>query len=160
MTRSVGSVGAVFVISNVNPKSTLCACPVQRVDVTSMTTFKCTFVQDWTNPEHCQFAAWVRPVESNTNAAYCVLCRKQFSLSNMGRRALTSHAESKKHRLAATGAATPSVTSFFTTPARKPPAAIMQAGPVASSSAPPPLLQLQLQTSNPSVQQRISFSVT
>lgn len=124
-------------ISNVNPKSTLCACPVQRVDVTSMTTFKCTFVQDWTNPEHCQFAAWVRPVESNTNAAYCVLCRKQFSLSNMGRRALTSHAESKKHRLAATGAATPSVTSFFTTPARKPAAAIVQAGPVASSSVPP-----------------------
>ncbi|KAH7978441.1 hypothetical protein HPB49_005518 [Dermacentor silvarum] len=98
-----------------------------------MAAFKCTFVQDWTNPKHCEFAAWVRPVECNANAAYCTLCRKQFSLSNMGRRAVTSHAESKKHRLAATGARTPSVASFLTPPA----AVVIKAGPVASGSAQP-----------------------
>ncbi|XP_049518510.1 uncharacterized protein LOC125943340 [Dermacentor silvarum] len=98
-----------------------------------MAAFKCTFVQDWTNPKHCEFAAWVRPVECNANAAYCTLCRKQFSLSNMGRRAVTSHAESKKHRLAASGAKTPSVASFLTPPA----AVVIKAGPVASGSALP-----------------------
>ncbi|XP_049522642.1 uncharacterized protein LOC125945108 [Dermacentor silvarum] len=51
----------------------------------------------------------------------------------MGRRAVTSHAESKKHRLAASGAKTPSVASFLTPPA----AVVIKAGPVASGSALP-----------------------
>lgn len=102
-----------------------------------MTTFKYTFVQDWTDAKHSEFAAWVRPVERNSNAVYCALCRKQFSLSNMGRRALTSHAESKKHRLAASGTATTSVASFLKPPASKPPAAVVEVSPVASGSARP-----------------------
>ncbi|XP_054924653.1 uncharacterized protein [Dermacentor andersoni] len=56
----------------------------------------------------------------------------------MGRRALTSHAVSKKHRLAANGARTPSVASFLTPPASEPSGAVVtKAGPVASGSAPP-----------------------
>jgi len=41
---------------------------------------------------------WLSDVEENTNQAMCLLCKKKFSLSNMGMQAVTSHALGEKHK--------------------------------------------------------------
>ena len=43
-----------------------------------------------------QFSVWVTK-STDSKKAYCKLCKKQFSLANMGVKALTSHAKSEKH---------------------------------------------------------------
>ena len=45
------------------------------------------------------FQGWIMKHESPFKA-YCKLCNKAVDLSNMGKRALTSHAESKSHKKA------------------------------------------------------------
>ena len=55
------------------------------------------FQQEWlTMP---QFKDWIIKHESPFKA-YCKLCSKAMELSNMGKRALTSHADSKVHKKA------------------------------------------------------------
>lgn len=55
---------------------------------------KTTFKAEWlTNPQF----KFLESVPGNPNAAYCKLCFKRIDLSNMGRRAVTSHVEGKKH---------------------------------------------------------------
>ncbi|XP_077511308.1 uncharacterized protein LOC144121784 [Amblyomma americanum] len=61
---------------------------------------KCSFNPDWTNPETSAHATWIRPVPNDPNSARCTMCCKKFSLSNMGKRAITSDVESKKHQAA------------------------------------------------------------
>ena len=46
------------------------------------------------------FRGWIMKHESPFKA-YCKLCTKTVDLSNMGKRPLTSHAESKSHKKAA-----------------------------------------------------------
>ena len=46
-----------------------------------------------------QFKDWIMKHESPFKA-YCKLCSKAIELSNIGKRALTSHAESKIHKKA------------------------------------------------------------
>ena len=54
-----------------------------------------TFNRNWlTNP---QFYGWLENVPSDARAAYCKLCCKKISLSNMGKAAIMSHMQSKKH---------------------------------------------------------------
>lgn len=38
-----------------------------------------------------EFKPWLREVENDPRSAMCVVCKKKFSLSNMGKRAVTSH---------------------------------------------------------------------
>lgn len=40
---------------------------------------------------------WVQEVADSKNDAWCKICKKMFSLSNMGEYALISHMQSKKH---------------------------------------------------------------
>lgn len=55
-----------------------------------------TFQSDWLRDP--LFAAWLsKDVQRNT-VAFCKLCKKTINLSNMGRRALTSHMEGEKHK--------------------------------------------------------------
>ncbi|XP_072157389.1 uncharacterized protein [Bemisia tabaci] len=56
------------------------------------------FQEQWLqNPE---FAEWLEKVDNHLNEARCSLCRSVFVLGNMGKRALRSHQEGKKHKLA------------------------------------------------------------
>lgn len=54
-----------------------------------------SFQGDWLTDS--LFSSWLERVPNNTNSAKCKLCYKTFSLSNMGRRAVISHMQSKKH---------------------------------------------------------------
>lgn len=47
-----------------------------------------------------KFSLWLKPVEKDNYAAYCMFCKTTFALSNMGKRAVTSHSEGKKHQVA------------------------------------------------------------
>ena len=58
----------------------------------SPNTFKCRFKSEYT----INFP-WVKEDPNNTNNAQCTLCKSIFSLSNMGKQALVSHAKSKRH---------------------------------------------------------------
>jgi hypothetical protein len=59
---------------------------------------KAKFNREWCNASlNPRFSPWLRPVEKNDNAAMCVVCNKTFSLSNMGRPAIESHANGPKH---------------------------------------------------------------
>jgi hypothetical protein len=55
-----------------------------------------TFKKDWLTDEH--FIPWLEPVQNNIHQARCALCKKSFELSNMGRRAVTSHGKSAVHQ--------------------------------------------------------------
>jgi hypothetical protein len=55
-------------------------------------TFNCMWLT------HPDFATWVKSVDGDPHMAYCQLCRKSIFLSNMGKRALASHSQSKKHK--------------------------------------------------------------
>ena len=72
-----------------------------------------TFNPVWlTNPE---FKGWLASVPDNPHAAFCKPCHKLIALSNMGKRSLTSHMASTKHKLV-TGDGNPKIQSFFTKP--------------------------------------------
>ena len=45
-----------------------------------------------------QFVDWLGEVTNSPGQAYCKVCKVAFSLSNMGRQALVSHASSSKHK--------------------------------------------------------------
>lgn len=52
------------------------------------------------NPDWLQdpkFSAWIKEDSGNPRIARCMWCSTTISLSNMGKRAVTSHADSKKH---------------------------------------------------------------
>lgn len=65
-----------------------------------MTTAKKTFFnQRWLLDNlHNEEWKYIKEVESNPNVAFCKLCSKSFSLSNMGKRAISSHFEGKQHK--------------------------------------------------------------
>lgn len=66
-----------------------------------MASCRSVFNPDWTNKElNPEFSDWVESVEKDPYSARCRYCRKTFILSNMGRRALISHASYKKHKSA------------------------------------------------------------
>lgn len=56
---------------------------------------KTIFNNLWLEEE--EFKPWLRKDNSDINCGYCVFCKKCFSLSNMGRKALISHSVSIKH---------------------------------------------------------------
>lgn len=61
----------------------------------STNTKKCSFKLTWTNES---IFSWLRPVRNDKFSARCSICSSTFSLSNMGRRALTNHMNGKKHK--------------------------------------------------------------
>ena len=65
-----------------------------------MSLSKSVYNPDWSNKDvNPDFAVWVRAVSNDPYSAYCSFCKKKFSLSNMGKQALTSHAKnSKRHK--------------------------------------------------------------
>lgn len=74
---------------------------------------KSVFNADWANKSiNPDFAEWVREVPQNPFSAYCLLCKKIISLSNMGKQALTSHAKRKKHKLSADSKKSSSILDF------------------------------------------------
>ena len=56
--------------------------------------FNCEWLDKTLNPD---FASWIKPVANNRHQANCTICLKNFELSNMGRRAVTSHLTSVTH---------------------------------------------------------------
>lgn len=57
-----------------------------------------SFQEDWLKED--DFSLWLQPSKMNKNEARCSFCQKTFSLSNMGRRAVTSHMTGEKHKIA------------------------------------------------------------
>ena len=60
---------------------------------------KCSFKHTWLKEP--QFEQWLNPAEGKNTAAiaeHAVKDYKRIDLSNMGRRALTSHAQSLRHK--------------------------------------------------------------
>lgn len=58
--------------------------------------------------------SFIREVKGDRTSAYCKLCQKSFSLSNMGKAAITSHFSSKCHLNKMNNAATSSsIQQFF-----------------------------------------------
>lgn len=55
---------------------------------------KASFNKSWLLDE--AYNSWLKPAK-DVNFAYCDVCRKSFSLSNMGKTALNSHMAGKKH---------------------------------------------------------------
>lgn len=55
---------------------------------------KTKFNQKWL---HIPEFSWVAEVPNQSNNAHCQICNTTFSLSNMGKQALTSHMNGKKH---------------------------------------------------------------
>lgn len=56
---------------------------------------KTTFSRRWCEDDTY---SWVREVQRDKFSAFCCLCKCKFSLSNMGKAALKSHMNGKKHR--------------------------------------------------------------
>jgi hypothetical protein len=74
---------------------------------------KTTFNLDWVDPDiNPQWKGWLRSA-NDAHKATCILCSKTFSLSNMGRQAITSHEQSAKHIKNAKAAATGTLSNFF-----------------------------------------------
>ena len=44
-----------------------------------------------------EYKDWLLPEDSDNTKARCKLCRKTFSLFNMGEPSMKSHAQGKKH---------------------------------------------------------------
>ena len=60
-----------------------------------LTYFGCDWTNETLNPN---FSLWVQEVKDDKTKATCTVCRKTFSLSNMGSTALKSHEKSEKHK--------------------------------------------------------------
>lgn len=61
--------------------------------------------------------SWIKPVENKPSLAFCKICSSQFTVESMGRQAVKSHAEGKKHKSRlAESLKTPQVQHFFATP--------------------------------------------
>ncbi|XP_047990547.1 uncharacterized protein LOC125229685 [Leguminivora glycinivorella] len=58
---------------------------------------KTTFNCEWQLND--KFKPWLEPVKNDHFSAYCKLCKKSFTLSNMGEQALSSHMKGKKHNI-------------------------------------------------------------
>ncbi|XP_054834912.1 uncharacterized protein LOC129329386 [Eublepharis macularius] len=56
--------------------------------------YYCCFKDEWCKEE--AFRGWLRKIDGMT--AECILCRQGFSIKYEGRRAVTSHADSSKHK--------------------------------------------------------------
>ena len=54
------------------------------------------FNKEWM--DKVEYKDWLLPEPSNSTKAKCRLCMRSFSLSNMGKPALKSHAQGKKHQ--------------------------------------------------------------
>ena len=72
-----------------------------------MTTFQKSWLKE---PE---FVSWLAEVEADPHSARCTTCKKTFSLSNMGHRALTSHCDGKKHKENSAESHNPIMTAFI-----------------------------------------------
>jgi hypothetical protein len=57
-----------------------------------------TFNNEWLDKALNPDFQWLKAVSSNRYQAHCTLCLKNFELSNMGRRAVTSHQKSAGHK--------------------------------------------------------------
>lgn len=56
---------------------------------------KTVFNVDWLTDE--SLSPWLRENANNKFSAYCCFCKKNFSLSNMGKQSLAIHSRSSKH---------------------------------------------------------------
>jgi hypothetical protein len=72
---------------------------------------KTSFSNSWLL--HPDFKLWVAEVKSDPFSAHCKLCKKSFTLSNMGVQALTSHMKGKKHQSAFSASQNPSLLAFY-----------------------------------------------
>ncbi|XP_072564979.1 uncharacterized protein [Paramormyrops kingsleyae] len=72
---------------------------------------KCKFSENWLhNPN---FAPWLRPVSGSVFEVRCILCKKNLKLGTMGVKALETHMQCKKHKVAAeTCRKTPGIYQF------------------------------------------------
>ena len=57
---------------------------------------KCVFRESWL--DHPTYKSWLARVSGNSRNTRCVLCRRDFDISNMGKSALKSHAKGEKHK--------------------------------------------------------------
>lgn len=73
---------------------------------------KTRFQSEWLKDP--KFKSWLEAVKDSPFRASCRLCRYSFSLSNMGRRAVSSHAEGSKHKIAAKNSG--AITNYFSSP--------------------------------------------
>ena len=53
------------------------------------------FQVEWMKKEYCN---WLKPVKTMSDKGHCMVCSKNFDISNMGISAVASHAASMKHR--------------------------------------------------------------
>lgn len=60
-----------------------------------MSAKKCHFNPEWQSSS--DFKNWLLPSSKSSNEAYCKLCQKTFSLSNMGLSAVKNHLKGDKH---------------------------------------------------------------
>lgn len=89
---------------------------------------QCHFQEVWLGMP--QFSDWLKRVENNEYEASCTVCRTVFSLSNMGKNALRSHMDGKKHLQATSSAKkSSSLQCFF-----KPPTAVSSTTPSTASA--------------------------
>ena len=61
-----------------------------------MASYTSRFNKEWLT--HGEFKDWIQEVPNDALKARCILCEKTVELSNMGSRALKSHAKSSKHK--------------------------------------------------------------
>ncbi|KAI4465306.1 protein lzic [Holotrichia oblita] len=88
--------------------------------MTSRARGKAIFDIKWVNPElNDDWSNWLEPFKNSTNEGWCRLCKKTFSLSNMGRQAVISHQKSKKHQLNITSVGMSQKIHTYTTPMAK-----------------------------------------
>ena len=70
------------------------------------------FNTDWLSRE--EYKNWLLPEESDNIKARCKICKRTFSLSNMGKTAVKSHVEGKKYASSVkVSQRTESVSDFF-----------------------------------------------
>ena len=73
-----------------------------------------SLVQSAINPQsNHEWRKFIAPVPANIHSTYCKICCKTFKLSNMGRRAITSHFQGRKHVKMTLKLKNPSVDSFM-----------------------------------------------
>jgi|GEM_PF-5293152 len=74
----------------------LCCFLIFRIYSITMKKKKCQFQDDWLQDP--LFSGVIKKCEKNNFGAYCILCCKEINLSNMGKMALISHFQGKKHQ--------------------------------------------------------------